>query len=90
VPRTPNPVLKQANADAHALLRPVLTRLAARRRALGLSQAAVGARMGVQQGYVSRIESIHQHTTLPMVLAYAAAVGVGVTVVLAEPPEPEV
>jgi predicted transcriptional regulator len=49
--------------------------LAGRRRALGLSQTEVAARMGTSQSAVARIESGAADVRLSTVERYAAAVG---------------
>jgi len=49
--------------------------LVARRRALGLSQTEVAARMGTSQSAVARLESGHGDLRLSTLERYAAALG---------------
>jgi transcriptional regulator with XRE-family HTH domain len=51
----------------------VVRRLAAHRRALGLSQTEVAARMGTSQSAVARLEGGHGDARLSTVQRYAAA-----------------
>jgi transcriptional regulator with XRE-family HTH domain len=57
----------------------------ARRRA-GLSQAALAARLGMTQGYVSRVERGAQNITLSACEVFAAAVGCIFTTMLTPKP----
>ncbi|MEV4247006.1 helix-turn-helix transcriptional regulator [Streptosporangium canum] len=58
--------------------------LAQHRHELGLSQNAVAARSGLAQGHISQYESGKRTPRLAAVMAYAAAVGLQVTLPPAE------
>jgi transcriptional regulator with XRE-family HTH domain len=73
---------------AAALQRRALARdLADRRRAAGLTQADIAARMGTSQGQIARFES-GADTRLSTVGRYAAALGVAVTWAIQAAPPP--
>lgn len=61
------------------------TLLAARRKALGLSQAAVAARLGISQNRLSELEAEPGHLTLDRLLALTGLLGL--ELVLQEKPD---
>jgi DNA-binding phage protein len=65
----------QLRVDAALQRRELARALADRRRAAGLTQVAIAARMGTSQGQVTRFES-GADTRLSTVARYAAALGV--------------
>jgi transcriptional regulator with XRE-family HTH domain len=69
--RTRFPGFEALAGDSDALIE----RLVARRRALGLSQTDVAARMGTSQSAVARLEAARSDTRVSTLERYATALG---------------
>jgi transcriptional regulator with XRE-family HTH domain len=80
--------LAQAEGSADAERQLIIEfgrRLREARRRAGLSQAEVAARLGIRQGYVSRVELGTENITLPACVRFAQAVGCAVSTEVTTP-----
>ena len=80
LPRFPG--FREMAADRHRLV----DELVAQRRARGLSQTEVAARMGTSQSAVARLEAATGDLRVSTLERYAAAVGTAIAWGLKEPP----
>lgn len=80
-------VFRGRNADGkgEAVNEPIGTAVRLRRRALGLTQARLAELSGLDQSAISRLESGSRLPPLPALERLAAALGVRLTIGIAEP-----